>query len=468
MNDYLVAPTSDSIRILLVDDNHTNLKVLSEAIRHENWTTLVATDGESAIEQAEYAQPDLILLDVMMPGINGFETCQRLKKYPTTRSIPIIFMTALSDVVDKVKGLELGAVDYITKPFQQEEVLARVKLHLKLYHLTRRLEEQNILLNQKIEEKAVTEAKLQQLNQELEQRVEQRTSELSQFVNKLQKTQLQLIQSEKMSTLGQLVAGVAHEINNPVGFISGNLDCIQDYIKDLLDHFQLYQEKYPDPEIEEHAEEIDLEYLLEDLPKIVASMQIGVDRIRNISTSLRTFSRSDTSNKVAYNLHEGLDSTLLILRHRLKANEKRPEIEVIKDYGSLPLVVCYPGQLNQVFMNILSNAVDALGERSQAKTFAEVKADPDQIMIFTEISADGKMVKIHIEDNGPGISADLQEKIFEHLFTTKAVGCGTGLGLSISRQIVVEKHGGQISCHSQLGQGTRFTIELPITSADPL
>jgi signal transduction histidine kinase len=459
----LITPSSDLIRILLVDDNHTNLKVLSEAIRDENWTTLVATDGESAIEQAEYAKPDLILLDVMMPGIDGFETCQRLKQRESTQAIPIIFMTALSDVIDKVKGLELGAVDYITKPFQQEEVLARVKLHLKLYHLTQRLEDQNILLNQKVVEQTITETKLQQLNQELEQRVEQRTAELSEFVHQLQQTQLQLVQSEKMSTLGQLVAGVAHEINNPVGFISGNLRCIQDYTQDLLNHCYLYQKKYPaDPEIEEHAEEIDLAYLLEDLPKIVASMQTGIDRIRNISTSLRTFSRSDTSHKVTFNLHEGLESTLLILRHRLKANEKQPEIRVIRDYGDLPLVTCYPGQLNQVFMNILSNAIDVLDELNQTRTFNEIQENPNQIMIRTEVSADSQMVKVHIEDNGSGIPADVQEKIFEHLFTTKAVGRGTGLGLSISRQIIVEKHGGRISCNSQPGKGTQFTLEIPV------
>ncbi|HEY9624810.1 MAG TPA: response regulator [Crinalium sp.] len=465
MTNLSIPRSSDAIRILLVDDNHTNLKVLSEAIRDEHWTTLVAIDGESAIEQAEYAKPDLILLDVMMPGIDGFETCQRLKKNAETQAIPIIFMTALSDVVDKVKGLELGAVDYITKPFQQEEVLARVKLHLKLYHLTQRLAEQNTLLNQKIVEQAETEAKLQQLNQELEQRVTERTQELSDFVQQLQQTQLQLVQSEKMSTLGQLVAGVAHEINNPVGFISGNIDCIRNYTQDLLEHLHLYQEKFPNahPDIQDHAEDVDLEFIYEDLPKVVNSMRAGTDRIRNISTSLRTFSRADTTSKVTFNLHEGLDSTLLILRHRLKASETRPEIQVIKDYGDLPLVNCYPGQLNQVFMNILSNAIDALDEVNQTRSFAEIQADPNQITIRTEISADQKMVKIHIGDNGPGIDPDVQAKIFEHLFTTKSVGCGTGLGLSISHQIVVEKHGGQISCHSYQGQGTEFTIEIPVS-----
>jgi DNA-binding response OmpR family regulator len=228
----------EKTRILIVDDMPTNLQVLSEAIRMVGWTTLIATDGETAIEQAEYAHPDLILLDVMMPGIDGFETCRRLKANPLIEAIPVIFMTALSDPLDKVKGLEIGAVDYITKPFQQEEVLARAKLHLKLYHLT----------------------------QTLEQRVTERTAELSDSVRKLQQAQLRLVQSEKMSTLGQLVAGVAHEINNPVGFIAGNLNPAKTYIQDLFDLLSMYQQKFPEPgaEIEKTIKEIDLDYLRED------------------------------------------------------------------------------------------------------------------------------------------------------------------------------------------------------------
>lgn len=427
----------ESARILLVDDNPTNLKVLSAAITSAGWTALVATDGESAIEQTEYAKPDLILLDVMMPGIDGFETCKRLKAKDGTEAIPIIFMTALSDTVDKVKGLELGAVDYVTKPFQQEEVLARVRLHLKVYYLT----------------------------QELEQVVLARTAELRESLRQLEEAQLQLVQSEKMSTLGQLVAGVAHEINNPIGFINGNLTCIKDYTHDLMEHLQLYQEKYPDPEaaIADHAEDIDLEFLTEDLPKMVSSMEVGIERIRNISTSLRTFSRADSQSKVPFNLHEGIDSTLLILRHRLKASEARPEVQVTKEYGDLPAVKCYPGQLNQVFMNILANAIDAMEESNHGKSYTDLEADPNKVLICTALASDQAYVIIRIRDNGPGMSPDVQEKIFDHLFTTKTVGKGTGLGLSISRQIVVEKHGGQLRCESMSGQGTEFVIEIPIS-----
>ena len=273
--------TSQLIRILLVDDMPTNLKVLSESIRSEGWVTLIANDGESAIEQVEYTKPDLILLDVMMPGIDGFEVCQRLKANPETQSIPIIFMTALSDTVDKVRGLELGAVDYITKPFQREEVLARLRVHLKLCRFAmtlkeqaRGLEAQNQLAMQEIKKREQAEQVLRELKDQLEQRVEERTAELFNSLHQLQDAQLQLVQSEKMSTLGQLVAGIAHEINNPIGFISGNLQPAQDYVQDLFELIALYQQHYSQPPvaISEKIEAIDLEYIQSDLPKLISSM----------------------------------------------------------------------------------------------------------------------------------------------------------------------------------------------------
>lgn len=425
--------------ILLVDDNPNNLKVLSEAIQGHGWKALMATDGESAIEQAEYMTPDLILLDVMMPGFDGFETCQRLKANPLTQNIPIIFMTALSDTRDKVKGFDIGAVDYITKPFQQEEVVARLKLHLKIAHLT----------------------------QTLEQRVQDRTAELAQSLHQLQHTQLQLIQNEKMSALGNLVAGVAHEINNPVGFLSGNLQPAEEYVRDLLGLIHLYQQTYTNPttEIQDQIEAIDLEYVSEDLPKLLNSMKLGIDRIRNISTSLRTFSRADKDYKVPFNIHEGLDSTLLILKHRLKASDHRPEIEVIKKYGDLPSIECFPGQLNQVFMNILANAIDALEEANIDRDLEAIKAAPNQIQIESMLM-DSNSIQIKIQDNGIGISEAVKSRIFDHLFTTKAVGKGTGLGLAIAHQIVVENHAGMIDVHSFPQQGTQFRITLPIKAKD--
>jgi len=278
----------------------------------------------------------------------------------------------------------------------------------------------------------------------------------------LKYTQIQLVQAEKMSSLGQLVAGIAHEINNPVGFLKGNIQPAQNYVKDLLGLIDLYQERMPnfDAEIEDKIEEIDLEFVREDLPKIINSMNAGVDRIRSISDGLRIFSRQDRDHKTAFNIHEGIDSTLLILKHRTKANKKRPEVEVIKHYGELPEVQCFPGQLNQVFMNILANAIDAFEEANQSKTFEEIKADPNIITITTSVV--DKQVQIQIQDNACGMKLETIELIFEQGFTTKEVGKGTGLGMAIAHQIITEKHGGSIECSSELGKGTIFTITLPI------
>gem|GEM_PF-2091177 len=278
----------------------------------------------------------------------------------------------------------------------------------------------------------------------------------------LKQTQIQLVQAEKMSSLGQLMAGVAHEINNPVGFLKGNIQPAQNYVQDLLGLIDLYQAKMPNPdaEIEAEIEEIDLEFVREDLPNIINSMNAGVDRIRNISDGLRIFSRQDRDHKTAFYLHEGIDSTLLILKHRTKANEQRPEVEVVKNYGELPEVQCFPGQLNQVFMNILANAIDAFDEANQGKTFQEIKANPNIITITTSVV--NEQVQIQIQDNACGMKLETIERIFEQGFTTKDVSKGTGLGMAIAHQIITEKHGGSIECSSELGKGTIFTIALPI------
>jgi signal transduction histidine kinase len=298
--------------------------------------------------------------------------------------------------------------------------------------------------------------------QQSESQLSQKSQELAQVLSNLQHTQLKMVQSEKMSALGNLVAGVAHEINNPIGCIVGNVSAVRDSIHDLFNVIDLYQQKFPQPgaEIEEELEAIDLEYLRKDLPKLVKAMKDGGDRIKSISRSLSNFSRSDTDAKQQFNLHEGIDSTVMILRHRLKANEHRPEIEVITEYGKIPMIYCFPGQLNQVFMNILANAIDALDELIQGKSFAEIQAQPNQIKIQT--TAKNNQVRITIADNGKGMPEDVRERIFDNLFTTKKIGKGTGLGLAIAQQIMVEKHGGAIEVNSKLGKGTEFIVTLPL------
>ena len=277
--------------------------------------------------------------------------------------------------------------------------------------------------------------------------------------------QLQVNQQEKLSTLGQLVAGVAHEINNPVGFILSNLPPAREYVAEIAQILQLYQQHYPEPaaEIEQAIAAAELEYALADLPEILDSMQVGADRIRDISASLRRFSRLDANTKVAANIHEGLESALLILGHRLKACNGRPAIAVLKEYSDLPEVECYPGQLNQVFMNILSNAIDALEMLTESER-AEILPTPT-IRIRTEVLERDRII-VCIRDNGPGMTVEIQQQIFDPLFTTKSTNRGTGLGLSISRQIVADTHSGQLTCHSAIGEGTEFVITLPIFASD--
>ena len=405
--------------ILIVDDTPTNLKVLFALLNQSGFKVSIAKSGENALEKVKEVLPDLILLDVMMPGIDGFETCRRLKADPRTKDIPVIFMTVLSEVVDKVKGLSMGAVDYITKPIEQEEVLARINVHLEL-----------------------------------------------------RKAQLRLMQEEKMSALGQLVAGVTHEINNPVNFIYGNLPHARRDIDDLLKLLQLYETYTPNPipEIQTYSEEIDLEFLKDDLPQLLHSMQVGAERILGIVRSLQVFSRLDRAERRPVNLHESLDSTLMLLSSRLRTKSqrpdfRRPDIEVVKEYGELPLVECNPGELNQVFMNLLANAIDAINEKIDHE---ENTQQPDsqgvtpRIRILTEVTEDQTKVVIRITDNGIGMSEEVRQMIFEQFFTTKPVGQGTGLGLSITHQIVVAKHGGTLEVDSARGEGSEFVITLPV------
>ncbi|MGD1703616.1 trifunctional serine/threonine-protein kinase/ATP-binding protein/sensor histidine kinase [Dapis sp. BLCC M229] len=313
---------------------------------------------------------------------------------------------------------------------------------------------------------SVAKNQLEEYSHTLEDKVKKRTEELneknirlSETIKKLQRTQAQLIQTEKMSSLGQMVAGIAHEINNPTSFIYGNINYVSQYSQDLLDLINLYQQEYPHPtaKIEQFIEEIELDFLTEDLEKSLNSIKVGAERIQKIVLSLRNFSRLDESDMKAVNIHDGIDSTLLILQNKLNHLGEKSEIKVVKNYGDIPLVNCYASQLNQVFMNILSNAIDALEE--MRKNNSESNQQPT-ITITTEITQN-RTVKIKIANNGPSISLENQQKVFDPFFTTKPVGSGTGLGLSISYSIIVEKHRGKLSCNSALGEGVEFVIEIP-------
>jgi two-component system, NtrC family, sensor kinase len=431
--------------ILVVDDNPENLRLLVSILREKGYEVRPVLNGKLALSGARGFLPDLILLDIMMPEMDGYEVCSQLKAYEQTKNIPVIFISAINDVLDKVKAFEVGGVDYITKPFQVGEVLARVETHLALQGLQKKLQEKN--------------KELEKSNENLVETLQQ-----------LQATQEELIQSKKMAALGHLVAGIAHEINNPVSFIYGNLSLARGYFQDLLKLVELYEQTYPHPtlEIQRLADELDLDFLVKDWQKLMNSMQVGAERIREIVHSLQHFSKLDETGLKVVDIHEEIDNTLLLLQHRLSAEGDRLEIQVIKDYCELPLVTCYASQLNQVFMNLLSNAIDALENKTAPRRIiistslrqkAEIKLGQE-----TQPISNSQVVVIRVVDNGLGMDEAVKNKIFDPFFTTKPVGHGTGLGLSISYQIVVEKHKGQISCLSAPGQGTEFIVEIPVRS----
>ncbi|MFS8116895.1 MAG: ATP-binding protein [Microcoleus sp.] len=324
-----------------------------------------------------------------------------------------------------------------------------------------------LLINRDISDSKRAEKALQTSESQLRKKAE----DLEAIVIQLQQTQAQLVQTEKISQLGQLVAGVAHEVNNPVSFISGNLHHAKDYISDLISLVQVYQDNFPDPgqQVLDEIEAIEFEYLVEDLPKMIDSMKLGTDRIRDIMQSLRNYSRTDGIEKKPANIHEGIDTTLMILSHRLKANSHRPTIQVIKNYGELPNIECYPGQLNQVFMNLIANAIDALEESNFGKTYKQIESNPNIITISTSADNNSEKptngtVKIRIADNGIGMPKHIKEKLFTPFFTTKDEGKGTGLGLPICHDIITKQHRGSLECVSAPGMGTEFAIAIPARS----
>lgn len=593
--------------ILAVDDTPANLHLLSRMLSEQGYKVRIVPNGRLALQSVLASLPDLILLDILMPGMDGYQVCERLKADERTRSIPVIFVSALHEGFDKVKAFEVGGVDYITKPFHGQEVIARVESQLRLRAQEQQLAEQNTRLQAEIEERKQQEAALRlivegtasttgdtfmrscvqylaeilqvryafiaeyadttptiartlavwtgetwsenfeynltdtpcqnppqgepcyypqgvqelfprdrylaQLNAQsyfgsplidshgkvigllavldvqpmvclgdrgmilkifaaragaelerlqAEERERQRAQALKVALQELQRTQAQLIQTEKMSSLGRMVAGIAHEINNPTGFIFGNLTIARQYFRDLCSLIALYQQTYPHPppDIQHLTEAIELDFIRGDWQKLLNSMQVGTERIHEIVRLLRSFSRLDESALKAVDIHQGIDNTLLLLQHRLRGASRAESIEVIKEYGQLPPIACYASQLNQVFMNLINNAIDAL----------QMRVMPRRITIRTKLSlkstssslSPSPWAVIFIADNGSGMSEEVRQKMFDPFFTTKPVGSGTGLGLSISHQIIVERHGGQIRCLSVPEQGTELIVEIPV------
>lgn len=407
-------------KILVVDDELPIERLICQQfrkqIRAKELEFVFAHNGVEALDKLQKdTQIDIVLTDINMPEMDGLTLLEKLKELEL--NVKAVVVTAYSDMENIRRAMNHDAFDFLMKPINFEDL--------------------ELTINRTLDT-------VQQLKQTQQQ---------------LQQLQTQVIQQEKMSALGQLVAGVAHEINNPVNFVSGNLSHAQDYIHDLLHLLSLYQQYYPNPEptLQKEIAAVDLEYLMEDLPHLISSMEVGIERIYQISVALRSFSRADTYSKIPFNLHEGLESTLLILRHRLKANGDRSAIEVIKDYGDLPLIECYPGPLNQVFMNLLANAIDALEESIYQNKINQKPTITIQTQVLEE-----NWVEVRIADNAQGMIEEVKQNLFKPMFTTKPAGKGTGLGLSICHQIVHEKHQGKLTCMSEIGKGTEFLIKLPV------
>lgn len=426
-------------KILVVDDDLTVQLFLQDLLESVGHQVCLAEDGETGLMEAIKFQPDVLICDWMMPQMDGLEVCRRVKATSELTTTFFILLTAREQVHDRVKGLDTGADDFLSKPIEPQELLARVRAGLRTRQLMQQLSQTN-----------------QQLNQTLQE---------------LQQTQAQLVQSAKMSSIGSMVGGIAHEINNPVTFIYGNLRHVQSYAQELLELAHLCKQEGSREEIQAKLEAIDLNFLLQDLPKVLDSMYAGANRIRSIVQSLMNFTQLNRSEKQEIDIHEGIDNTLSLLQHRLQAEGEVTRIQVIQEYGNLPKVACYGGLLNQVFMNIISNAIDCFESRFAKDALEEdsrysLAGSRENSTLLPTITIrtqflNPNWVVIKITDNGPGMNKDVLQKIFDPFFTTKPVGKGTGLGLSISYQIIEKQHDGVLKCFSEPGKGSEFWIQIP-------
>jgi signal transduction histidine kinase len=421
VNTYMNNKQSSKPGVLIIDDNINNIEVLAAALT-DDYDISFANSGAEGIELAETYRPDLILLDIMMPFMDGFETCRRIRNSKSIHDIPIIFISALEELSDKVKAFQVGGNDYVTKPFQPAELRARVSAHSSLYRTRRELE--------------IREESLRNNLHELETAHQQ-----------LKAMSSQLLQSEKLASIGQLAAGVAHEINNPIGFVNSNLTTLNKYIKDLFKIVDLYAPleivAQPDHllQLKEAKQQVDLDFLRLDIFDLLDESIEGIARVRGIVKGLLNIAHPDESEWLEVNLQQLLESTLNVAWSEIKL-----KAEVVKDYTDLPLVQCLPSQINQVLLNLLINAAQAIEKNG---------------LITLSTRREGDWVSIAVSDNGCGVSPKHVEKIFDPFFTTKQVGHGMGLGLYMSYGIIV-KHGGRIEVDSEIDQGSTFTIYLPI------
>ncbi|MEG4047550.1 ATP-binding protein [Microcoleus sp. Pol17_C1] len=439
-------------KILFVDDEPDLECLISQKfrtkIRTGEYQVFFAHNGVEALSKLlEQPDIDIVLTDINMPVMDGMALLAKLNELVTL--VQTVVISAYGDLGNIRKAMNGGAFDFLTKPIDFQDL--EITINKTLSHV------------QQLKENERSRQEREEKLRQSEAREREKAIQLELALQNLQRTQSQLIQTEKMSSLGQLIAGIAHEINNPVNFIYGNLTYVADYTHQLLSLITLYQQHDADkyPEIEALIEQIELEFIKEDMPKMLSSMQLGAERIRQIVVTLRNFSRLDEAEMKPVNIHEGIDSSLVILQSQLKAKPNSSSIQVIKEYGDLPQIECYACQLNQVFMNLLSNAIYALNHYDKKLCPEQIKNEPRTITIATSM-LNREWVRISFKDNGPGMTSDVINRLFNPFFTTKPLGDGTGLGLSISYQIVVEKHGGDLKCFSQPERGSEFVIEIPI------
>ena len=414
--------------IFIVDDDHCSQQLLGDVLMRTGHATRLFPDGKSALKAAREAPPDLILLDVMMPDMDGFEVCRLLKTDEATSHIPVVLVTCLNEKTMRLKGIAAGADDFISKPFDATEIQLRTH---------------NLLLVKEYQDHLKVHA------ESLDQQVRLRTTELEKVISELKSTQRQMIQQEKMATIGQLSAGIAHEINNPVGFIASNSSSLGKYCEKILKFMETQQEALlsgrTDPEnieeLQELRRQMKIDYIVKDIPEMIAETMEGVERIKSIIRDLKSFSRTEESEQKDADIIQCLESTINIANNELKY-----KATIKREYGDLPLLRCYPQQLGQVFMNLLVNAAHAI--------------DTHGVVTVRTWHDDG-FIYVSISDTGCGISDEVKAHIFEPFFTTKEAGKGTGLGLSISSEIV-RNHGGEIRVESEIGQGSTFIVSLPL------